>query len=92
MIQGRIPTMVKRALLCLLVTVWAVSALPAETHTVAAGTKLNCRLIQTLSTKMNFQNDPFQARVSEPLMFCARRTKCFRRDLRRKRTRSRSDR
>ncbi len=59
--------MVKRFLLCLLATVWAVSALPAETHTVAAGTKLNCRLIQTLSTKMNFQNDPFQARVSEPL-------------------------
>jgi len=59
--------MVKRALLCLFLTVWVVGALQAEPLTVAAGTKLNCRLTQTLSTKSNFQNDPFQARVSEPL-------------------------
>ena len=59
--------MVKRALLCLFLTVCFAAALAAESHTVAAGTKLNCRLTQTLSTKSNFQNDPFQARVSEPL-------------------------
>ena len=60
-------TMVKRALLCLFLTVCFVAALQAESHTVAAGTKLNCRLTQAVSTKTNFQNDPFQARVSEPL-------------------------
>ena len=59
--------MVKRALLFLLVTVWAVNALQAASHTIPAGTKFNCRLTQTLSTKSNYQNDPFQARVSEPL-------------------------
>jgi hypothetical protein len=59
--------MVKRALLCLFLTVCFVSALAAQSHTVAAGSKLNCRLTQTISTKTNFQNDPFQARVSEPL-------------------------
>ena len=59
--------MVKRALLCLFLTVCFTAALAAESHTVAAGSKLNCRLTQTLSTKSNFQNDPFQARVSEPL-------------------------
>jgi len=59
--------MVKRALLCLFLAVCFVSALHAESYTVAAGTKLNCRLTQALSTKTNFQNDPFQARVSEPL-------------------------
>jgi hypothetical protein len=59
--------MVKRALLCLFLTIWVVGALQAENRTVAAGTKFNCRLTQTLSTKSNFQNDPFQARISEPL-------------------------
>jgi hypothetical protein len=59
--------MVKRATLCLILTLWAFSALQAETYNVAAGTKINCRLTQALSTKLNFQNDPFQARVSEPL-------------------------
>ena len=59
--------MVKRALLCLFLTVCFTAALAAQSHTVAAGSKLNCRLTQTLSTKSNFQNDPFQARVSEPL-------------------------
>jgi hypothetical protein len=60
-------TMVKRALLSLLLSVAVTASLAAQAQTVAAGTKLNCRLTQTLSTKTNFQNDPFQARVSEPL-------------------------
>ncbi len=59
--------MVKRALLCLFLAVCFVSALAAQSHTVPAGSKINCRLTQTLSTKSNFQNDPFQARISEPL-------------------------
>jgi len=60
--------MVKRALLCLLLILGAVGALQAETFNIAAGTKLNCRLTQTLSTKLNFQNDPFTATVTEPLV------------------------
>ncbi len=64
--------MVKRALLCLLLTIWAVTALPAETYNVAPGTKISCRLTQTLTTKMNFQNDPFTATVTEPLVLAGR--------------------
>lgn len=59
--------MVKRAVLCLFLTFCFVSGLQAESYTIPAGTKFNCRLTQTLSTKSNYQNDPFQARVSEPL-------------------------
>jgi len=64
--------MVKRALLCVVLTVWSVAALQAETYTVAAGTKINCRLTQTVSTKTNFQSDPFTATVTEPLMIGGR--------------------
>ena len=60
--------MVKRALLCMALTVWACVAVQAENFSVAAGTKLRCRLTQTLSTKANFQNDPFTATVTEPLV------------------------
>ena len=59
--------MVKRVLLCLILTLGVVCALQAETYNIAACTKLNCRLTQTLSTKLNFQNDPFTATVTEPL-------------------------
>jgi hypothetical protein len=60
--------MVKRSTLLLILTFWAFSALQAETINISAGTKINCRLTQTLSTKMNFQNDPFTATVTEPLV------------------------
>ena len=60
--------MVKRALLCILFTVWCVSVAWAETFAVPAGTTLHCRLLQTLSTKLNFQGDSFVATVSEPLV------------------------
>ncbi|MGA2632397.1 MAG: hypothetical protein ABSG54_19560 [Terriglobia bacterium] len=59
--------MVQRILLCVILLVATATALPAETFSVAAGTKLHCRLSQTVSTKMNFQNDPFVATVTEPL-------------------------
>ena len=59
--------MVQRILLCVILLVATATALPAETFAVAAGTKLHCRLSQTVSTKMNFQNDPFVATVTEPL-------------------------
>ena len=64
--------MVQRILLCVILLVATAAALPAETVSVAAGTKLNCRLSQTVSTKMNFQNDPFTATVSEPLTLAGR--------------------
>ena len=64
--------MVKRALLCVVLTAWSVSVLGAETYTVTAGTKLHCRLAQTVGTKVNFQNDPFTATVTEPLMIGGR--------------------
>jgi hypothetical protein len=60
--------MVKRALLCILLTVWCVSVARAETFAVPAGTTVHCRLLQTLSTKLNFQGDSFVATVSEPLV------------------------
>jgi hypothetical protein len=60
--------MVKRALLCLSLAALTASLLQAETFSVAAGTTIHCRLTQTLSTKLNFQNDPFTATVTEPLM------------------------
>lgn len=60
--------MVKRALLCVVLVAFAASLLQAENFSVAAGTTIHCRLSQTLSTKLNFQNDPFTATVTEPLM------------------------
>lgn len=60
--------MVKRALLCVVLAAFCASLLQAETFNVAPGTTIHCRLTQTLSTKLNFQNDPFTATVTEPLM------------------------
>jgi hypothetical protein len=60
--------MVKRALLGILFTVLSVSIVRAETFAVPAGTTLHTRLLQTLSTKLNFQGDSFVATVSEPLV------------------------
>lgn len=39
----------------------------SSTETVPAGTTLHCRLIQTLSTRVNYPGDTFTALVSEPL-------------------------
>ena len=65
--------MVKRALLsALLAVVIVASVAQAETYSVSAGTTLRCRLTQTLSTKLNFQNDAFTASVTEPLMIGGR--------------------
>ncbi|MFB3922462.1 MAG: hypothetical protein ACE145_12115 [Terriglobia bacterium] len=60
--------MVKRALLCVVLVTLAATLVQAETFSVAAGTTIHCRLAQTISTKLNFQNDPFTATVTEPLM------------------------
>ena len=75
--------MVKRALFATaLFTLGAISAAaqavpPLQTiqtiqasssaQTVPAGTTLHCRLIQTLSTRVNYPGDTFTALVSEPL-------------------------
>ena len=61
--------MVKRALLCALLAIAVVASLAqAETYSVSAGTTLRCRLTQTISTKLNLQNDHFTATVTEPLI------------------------
>lgn len=60
--------MVKRALLGILFTVLSVSLARAETYAISAGTTLHCRLVRTLSTKLNFQGDSFTATVTEPLV------------------------
>ena len=39
----------------------------SSAQTVPAGTTLHCRLIQTLSTRVNYPGDTFTALVSEPL-------------------------
>lgn len=59
--------MVKRALSAVFLVVASVGLARAENHTVPVGTTLHCRLTQTLSTKLNFQNDLFTATVTEPL-------------------------
>jgi len=64
--------MVKRALLGILLTILSVSVARAETFAVPAGTTLHCRLLQTLSTKLNFRGDSFVATVSESLVIDGR--------------------
>jgi hypothetical protein len=62
-------SMVKCALVSVLLAIAPVASVAqAETYSVSAGTALRCRLTQTISTKLNFQNDPFTATVTEPLM------------------------
>lgn len=60
--------MVKRFVFLALVVFLSVSLAGAESFSIPAGTTLHCRLSQTLSTKLNFQGDPFTATVSEPYM------------------------
>jgi hypothetical protein len=64
--------MVKRALLSTLLAITLSAVALAETYSVSAGTTLRCRLTQTVSTKLNFQNDPFTATVTEPLLIGGR--------------------
>ncbi len=64
--------MVKRALLCALLSAFAVSSALAEQASVPAGTTLHCRLAQTITTQSNHRGDPFTATVSEPLIIDGR--------------------
>jgi hypothetical protein len=66
--------MVKRALLAFLVATATVAFLPAATPTsgerisIPAGTMIHCRIVETLTTKLNTQGQAFRATVSEPVM------------------------
>ncbi len=61
--------MVKGALFVVFLVGSTASLARAEKFAVPAGTLLHCRLTQTLSTRLNYQGDPFTASVSEPLIF-----------------------
>jgi hypothetical protein len=58
--------MVKRALLFAVAVLLSVTFGRAETFTIPAGSTIHCRLVQTISTKLNFQGDAFTAEVTEP--------------------------
>jgi hypothetical protein len=60
--------MVKRALLFLVAAFLCVSLGRAETFSIPAGSTIHCRLTQAVSTKLNFEGDPFLATVTEPYM------------------------
>ena len=60
--------MVKRTFLAFLLAFSVVALARAEKNFVPAGTTLHCRLTQPLSTRLNFQGDPFTASVTEPLV------------------------
>lgn len=71
--------MVKRGLLVvvsltlLIATMVFADSLPrGEKFSIPAGTTLHCRLTQTLTTKLNYQGDPFTATVSEPIVMNGR--------------------
>ena len=52
--------------------VQAESAEGGEQVAIPAITVLHSRISQTLTTKLNYQNDPFTANVSEPVMIGGR--------------------
>jgi hypothetical protein len=60
--------MVKRALLVVLLVVSSWAILWGASYTIPAGTILNCRLSETLTTQLNNQGQAFSATVSEPLL------------------------
>lgn len=70
--------MVKHGLLAVSLTllfssmIFADSAPRGEKFSVPAGTTLHCRLTQTITTKLNYQGDPFTATVSEPVVMNGR--------------------
>lgn len=59
--------MVKRGALVISLVIFSCWAALAASHTVPAGTVLNCRLSQTLSTRLNYQGQSFTATLVEPL-------------------------
>jgi hypothetical protein len=70
---GGVPIMVKRAFWIACTITLSVSLAQAESISIPAGTTVNCRLLQTLSTKLNFQGDPFTATVTEPVEISGQR-------------------
>ena len=60
--------MVKRALLVVLFASCGGTLLWGASYTVPAGTVLNCRLTQTITTQINSPGQAFAATVAEPLM------------------------
>src|SRR5271157_4597500 len=66
-------SMVKRALLAVLLATVGISLAYAETPadteplSVPAGTMLHCRTTQTLTTRLNAQGDAFTVNVAEPV-------------------------
>ena len=60
--------MVKRAALLMCFVALCCSTGWGANHTVPAGSVLNCRLSQTLTTKLNSPGQAFAATVSEPLI------------------------
>jgi hypothetical protein len=60
--------MVKRALLFVLAVCLSIPLAKAQSFSIPAGSTIHCRLTQPLSTKLNFQGDPFTATVTEPYM------------------------
>ncbi|HZP00044.1 MAG TPA: hypothetical protein VFD30_07110 [Terriglobia bacterium] len=70
--------MVKHGLLAVSLTlivssmIFAESVSRTEKFSIPAGTTLHCRLTQTLTTKLNYQGDPFTATVSEPVVLNGR--------------------
>ncbi len=64
--------MVKRALWIALAVLLSVPLARAQSVAIPAGTVVNCRLLQTLSTKMNYQGDPFTATVTEAVVVSGR--------------------
>lgn len=60
--------MVTRALLVALFIAGSGTPLAAASFTVPAGTVLNCRLAQTLTTQINSPGQDFAATVTEPLV------------------------
>jgi len=64
--------MVKRAFWVTLTILLSVPLAWAESIAIPAGTVVNCRLLQTLSTKLNYQGDPFTATVTEAVVINGR--------------------
>ncbi|HEV2491835.1 MAG TPA: hypothetical protein VG204_02045 [Terriglobia bacterium] len=62
--------MIKRILF--LAVVGALIPSAAFAQTIPAGTIVHCRLMQTLSTRVNYPSDAFTAGISEPVMLNGR--------------------
>ena len=60
--------MVKRAFWVALTILLSFPLARAEAVAIPAGTVVNCRLLQTLSTKLNYEGDAFTATVTEAVV------------------------